>query len=232
MHVEETGADDETEVNTTTETITPTSSHPKPLARPPRTKPSTPAPTFITVKARTQRKLHMKVRLTALDTGKTVEVMALFDGGCEETSINKDWLERAGFNATPLPAPIIIKNADGTENIEGRCTSTLTARLAIGAHEENISALITKLGSDCPLYLGMDWHKLHNPEINWRTGEIKFSRCQERTCYRAIRKVTIEEECDVDVPTLYQSSEDYPPDYRAIYPDVFTEADHVPLAPH
>jgi hypothetical protein len=48
-----------------------------------------------------------------------------------------------------------------------------------------------KLGGDCPLFLGLDWFKKHNPEVDWPEGRIQFARCP-RTC--AIKNVAIEDE--------------------------------------
>jgi hypothetical protein len=106
--------------------------------------------------------------------------------------------------------------------------------LRIRRHEEVIEPLVTKLGGDCPLFLGLDWFKQHNPEINQRTRDIVFSNCP-RTCY--IKNVTIEEEPKDDCPELQEedeedNNEDETPDYVRMHPNVFTGNLTILLAEH
>jgi hypothetical protein len=198
------------------------------------------------VKAMMHRKIKLGTVLIMLDTGQQVQCNAMLDNGCETTSIDRDWVRSKGLNTFPLRERIVIRNADGTINEDGTCTSILQARLCIGWHEEIIEPLIMKLGGDCPLFLGLDWFKKHNPEVDWQEGRIQFARCP-RTC--AIKNVAIEDEPEEkeeekeedDCPELQEDDSDDEeekdtneptPDYFKEFPNVFTEQEHIPLAPH
>jgi len=46
----------------------------------------------------------------------------------------------------------------------------------INGHKETLEAAVTDLdGTD--MFLGHDWLVKHNPEVNWKNGTIKFTRC-------------------------------------------------------
>ncbi|KAF8644086.1 hypothetical protein AX16_008700 [Volvariella volvacea WC 439] len=48
--------------------------------------------------------------------------------------------------------------------------------MTIGDHHELIDLAITDLGQTS-LFIGYDWLRRHNPDINWETGQIDFNRC-------------------------------------------------------
>ena len=47
------------------------------------------------------------------------------------------------------------------------------------SHQEKTIAEVTDLGKH-QMILDYTWLKHHNPEINWKTGGIRFSRCPEK----------------------------------------------------
>ena len=48
----------------------------------------------------------------------------------------------------------------------------------INGHKETLEAAVMDLdGMD--MFLGHDWLVKHNPEVNWKNGTIKFTRCPE-----------------------------------------------------
>ena len=48
--------------------------------------------------------------------------------------------------------------------------------IEIDGHKEKLEAAVTDLdGTD--MFLGHDWLVKHNPEVNWKNGTIKFTRC-------------------------------------------------------
>ena len=71
---------------------------------------------------------------------------------------------------------IPVFNTDGTENASGKLTHTLQLKVVIGEHEEIMNFGVSNLGQS-DLFLGHDWLKHHNPEINWETKIIKFTCC-------------------------------------------------------
>ena len=48
--------------------------------------------------------------------------------------------------------------------------------IEINGHKEKLEAAVTDLnGTD--IFLGYNWLVKHNPEVNWKNGTIKFTRC-------------------------------------------------------
>ena len=55
-------------------------------------------------------------------------------------------------------------------------------------HKEDVTFEICDLGK-VNLMIGFTWLQKHNPEIDWLTGEITFSRCPKECGMRAPQKV-------------------------------------------
>ena len=55
-------------------------------------------------------------------------------------------------------------------------TKVAPLEVEINGHKETLEAAVTDLdGMD--MFLGHDWLVKHNPEVNWKNGTIKFTRC-------------------------------------------------------
>jgi len=67
-----------------------------------------------------------------------------------------------------------VFNTDRTKN--GEVTKMVPLEIEINGHKETLEAVVMDLdGTD--MFLGHDWLVKHNPEVNWRNGTIKFTRC-------------------------------------------------------
>ena len=111
-----------------------------------------------------------------MDTGEQISIKALLDSGCTRSCINGLFVKRHGLNAVKLPKAIPVFNADGTKNTSRKLTHTLQLKVVIGEHGEIMNFGVSNLGQS-DLFLGHDWLKHHNPEINWETKIIKFTHC-------------------------------------------------------
>jgi hypothetical protein len=127
-------------------------------------------------KSRQRHEMLVPVTLTSPATGKTRGVQALLDNGCTRTCIDWGYAKAEGFEMKKLDAHITANNADGTENAHGKITHYVELQMSIGSHQEKIKFLVTSLGK-ARIFIGMDWLLKHNPEINWRSQKIEFSRC-------------------------------------------------------
>jgi hypothetical protein len=58
----------------------------------------------------------------------------------------------------------------------GSITESIQAELTIQNHTTLETFLITELGDDDAM-IGIEWIKEHNPEIDWRSGKLQFTRC-------------------------------------------------------
>jgi hypothetical protein len=58
--------------------------------------------------------------------------------------------------------------------------------LTVQNHTTEETLLAAELGDDDAM-IGIDWIKLHNPEIDWKAGTLKFTRCPEDCQNKKVR---------------------------------------------
>jgi len=76
---------------------------------------------------------------------------------------------------------------------------TETTLMILREHKEKINFDITDTGAD-DIVLGIPWLRLHNPDINWTTGKLQFTRCKCKTVQPSRFRVPAEdEEHDADI---------------------------------
>src|SRR6202035_4327855 len=108
---------------------------------------------------------------------RRLETDALIDTGCDNTSINAEWIKQEGLNTVPMNYPIEVLNADGSKNAHGKISRLFSSVLRVGEHHEIITANVTRLHGRFKIYLGMDWIDRHNPQIDWSKRTIIFNKC-------------------------------------------------------
>ena len=108
--------------------------------------------------------------------GKKLKVKALVDSGCTYTRIDKQLVKDKRIQTKPINFLFEVFNANGTKNRE--VTKVVPLEIKINGHKETLEAAVTDLnGTDT--FLGHDQLVKHNPEVNWKNGVIKFTRCPE-----------------------------------------------------
>jgi len=106
--------------------------------------------------------------------GKKLKVKALVDSGCTHTGIDEQLVKDKRIQTRPINFSFEVFNTDGTKNRE--VTKVAPLEIKINGHKETLEAAVTDLdGTD--MFLGHDWLVKHNPEVNWKNGIIKFTRC-------------------------------------------------------
>ena len=71
-----------------------------------------------------------------------------------------------------------VRNVDGIFNQEGPIENTVKVNIYYQGHRERTEIDVIG-GQKWKVILGMPWLARHNPEIDWRTGEVKMTRCLE-----------------------------------------------------
>ena len=120
--------------------------------------------------------------IITMDTLDCHLMKALVDSGCTGSCINEDFVKKHNLNTTKLPKSIPVFNADGSSNVAGRLTHMVQLQVIIGDHKEIMEFGISNLGTS-NVFLGHDWLKHHNPEIDWKGKTIWFNRCPG-SCYK------------------------------------------------
>ena len=106
--------------------------------------------------------------------GKNLKVKALVDSGCTHTGINEQLVKDKRIQTKKIDFSFEVFNTDGTKN--GEVTKVAPLEVEINGHKETLEAAVMDLdGMD--MFLGYDWLVKHNPEVNWKNGTIKFTRC-------------------------------------------------------
>ena len=105
-----------------------------------------------------------------------LDVHVLIDSGCTKSCIDKGFVRRYDLPTEKLNHPYAIYNVDGTSNEGGRIEDIAVIELQIGDHSEEIRLPVMTIASS-NIFLGYDWLAKHNPEIDWKKGEIEFTRC-------------------------------------------------------
>ena len=109
-----------------------------------------------------------------MKNGKKLEVKVLVDSGCTHTGIDKQLIKDKRIQTKSIDFSFEVFNTDGTKN--GEMTKVAPLEVEINGHKETLEAAVTDLDGT-NMFLGHDWLVKHNPEVNWKNGTIKFTRC-------------------------------------------------------
>ena len=107
------------------------------------------------------------------------DIEALLDSGASALYVSKDFIEDHDIPTRPLFKPLFAYNADDTIN-DTKITHEAKLICHFKGHVSSEWFYVTDIGNKT-MIIGMTWLRSHNPEINWRSGEISFSRCPS-TC--------------------------------------------------
>jgi len=113
-----------------------------------------------------------------MKNGKKLKVKALMNSRCRHTGINGQLVKDKRIQTKPINFLFEVFNANRTKN--GEVTKVAPLKIEINRHKEILEAAVMDLdGTD--MFLGYNWLVKHNPEVNWKNGIIKFTRCP-RNC--------------------------------------------------
>ena len=141
------------------------------------------------VKKRIRRSATMSKEVKLSLTFRTTDAMrmfttkALLDCGATDSFIDKGAIEKYGLTVTKLSDPIPIYNANGGRNKLGDIDGYVELEMIFGNHKELMTLYATSLGKDS-IFIGHDWLKKHNPDIDWTTGEVNMTRCPKTCGYK------------------------------------------------
>ena len=109
--------------------------------------------------------------------GKKLKVKALVDFGCTHTEINKQLVKDKRIHTKPINFLFEVFNTNRTKN--GEMNRVVPLEIEINSYKKQLEAAIMDLdGTD--MFLDHDWLVKHNPEVNWKNGTIRFTRCPEQ----------------------------------------------------
>ena len=122
------------------------------------------------------REVTVKIGLERIDTQKEIMVEALSDSGTTGLVMSSEFTRKQGFKLKKLERPMQVRNVNGLFNKERPIENTVEVNIYYKGHVERTG--IDMIGGQKWLViLGMPWLACHNPEIDWKTGEVKMTRC-------------------------------------------------------
>ena len=127
---------------------------------------------------RTLREVMVKIGLERIDTQEGVIVEALLDSRAMGLVMSSGFARKQGFKLKKLERPMNIRNVDRSLNKEGPIEYTVEVNIYYQGHRERMEIDVIG-GQKWMVILGMPWVACYNPEIDWRTGEVKITRCLE-----------------------------------------------------
>ena len=120
----------------------------------------------------------VNIGLERIDTQKRITVEALLDSGVTELVMSLEFARKQRFKLKKIERPIYVRNIDGMLNKEGPIENIVEINIYYQGHRERTE--INVIGEQkWNVILEMLWLACHNPEIDWRTGEVKMTRCPE-----------------------------------------------------
>ena len=120
----------------------------------------------------------MKIGLERIDTQERIMVEALLDSGATGLVMSSEFAKKQGFKLKKLERLMNVRNVDGSLNKEGPIENTVEVNIYYQEHRKR-TVIDVIGGQKWTVILGMLWLAHYNPEIDWRTGEVKITRCLE-----------------------------------------------------
>ena len=122
------------------------------------------------------REVTVKIRLERIDTQKGITVEMLLNSSVTELVMSSEFARKQRFKLKKIERPIYIRNVDSLLNKKGPIEHMVEVNIYYQGHRERTEIDVIR-GQKWSVILGMVWLACHNPEIDWRTGEVKMTRC-------------------------------------------------------
>jgi len=124
------------------------------------------------------REVTVKIGLERIDIQEGITMEALLDSGATGLVMSSEFAKKQGFKLKKLERPIQVRNVDRSYNREGPIENTVEVNIYYKGHTERTEIDVIG-GQKWSVILGMLWLARHNPEIDWKMGEVKMTRCPE-----------------------------------------------------
>ena len=121
----------------------------------------------------------MKIGLEKINMQEGIMVEALLDSGATGLVMSSEFSRKQSFKLKRLERPMNVRNVDRSLNKEGPIENMVKVNIYYQGHRKRTKIDVIG-GQKWTVTLGMLWLACHNPEIDWRTGEVKMMKCFEK----------------------------------------------------
>ena len=125
------------------------------------------------------REVTVKIGLKQEKEEEGVVTEALLDSRATGLVISEEFAKRHKFKRTKLERPVYVRNVDSTLNYAGPIIDTVEVKIFFKGHKERSSIDVIR-GQKWSVILGIPWLRCYNPEIDWKTEEVKMTRCPDK----------------------------------------------------
>ena len=124
------------------------------------------------------REVTVKIRLERIDTQEGITMEVLLDSGAIGLVMSSEFTRKQEFKLKRLERPMHVRNIDGSLNKEEPIEHTVEVNIYYQGHWERTEIDVIR-EQKWTVILGILWLACHNPEIDWKIGEVKMMRCLE-----------------------------------------------------
>ena len=100
------------------------------------------------------------------------------DSGATVLVMSSKFAKKQGFKLKKLERPMQVRNVDRSFNKEGPIENTVEVNIYYQEHRKRTEIDVIR-GQKWKVILGIPWLAHHNPEIDWKTEEVKMTRYPE-----------------------------------------------------
>jgi len=118
----------------------------------------------------------VKIGLERIDMQEGITVEVLLDSKATGLVISSEFAKKQGFKLKKLERPMNVRNVDGSLNKERLIKHMVEVNIYYQGHRERTEINIIG-GQKWMVILGIPWLACYNPEIDWKIGEVKMTRC-------------------------------------------------------
>ena len=120
----------------------------------------------------------MKIGLKREEEEDGVVIEALLDSRATGLVMSEEFARRHKFKRTKLDKPVYVRNVDSMLNYTGPIVDKVKVKIFFKEHKKRMSIDMIG-GQKWSIILGISWLACHNPEIDWKTGEVQMIRCPD-----------------------------------------------------
>ena len=118
----------------------------------------------------------VKIRLKQKEEEEGVVTEALLDSGATGLVMSEEFTRKHKFKRMKLERPVYVRNIDSILNYVGSIVDIVKVEIFFKGYKKRTS--IDVIGDQkWSVILDMPWLGRHNPEIDWKRGEVKITRC-------------------------------------------------------
>ena len=120
----------------------------------------------------------VKIGLERIDMQKGITVEVLLDSSTTRLVMSSKFARKQGFKLKKIERLIYVRNVDRTMNKKGPIKNTVEVNIYYQGHRKRTIIDVME-EQKWNVILEIPWLACYNPKIDWRTGEVKMTRCPE-----------------------------------------------------